>query len=181
MSLHANSRTQRMLRARSDNVARWRAHQDMSTLPDPFAEQPIRRSAILVSVCALIVFGPWLISEQFGTTVMLSIGWLAITGMVIGSPILVICLIEEAILRTRRRFHPTIDELDLSPRVAHILVRHGYETVEAVQAAPDSALLMLSNMDERGLREVRRAIALWTYARWQEAGFPARDSDLGRG
>jgi hypothetical protein len=33
--------------------------------------------------------------------------------------------------------------------------------------------MLLSNMDHRGLREIRRAITLWKYRRWQEQGFPA--------
>jgi hypothetical protein len=56
--------------------------------------------------------------------------------------------------------------------VLHVLQRHGYETIESVDTAPDAALMLLSNMDLRGLREVRRAIAVWKYRRWQEKGFP---------
>ena len=41
----------------------------------------------------------------------------------------------------------------------------------------DEALMMLSNMDARTVREIRRAINLWQYRRWQEAGFPAGGMD----
>jgi hypothetical protein len=37
---------------------------------------------------------------------------------------------------------------------------------------PDAMLLLLSNMDARGVHEIRRAIAVWKYRRWQEKGFP---------
>jgi hypothetical protein len=44
-------------------------------------------------------------------------------------------------------------------------------TIASVEEAPDAALLLLSNMDARALREIRRAISLWRYRRWQERGF----------
>ena len=56
-------------------------------LADPFAVNPIRRSFAVVASCALLVFGPWLISEAVATTVMLSVGWLAVTGLVMGIPV----------------------------------------------------------------------------------------------
>jgi hypothetical protein len=68
--------------------------------------------------------------------------------------------------------HPPVDQLDISPRLIHILLRHGYDTIESVDSAPDAALLLLSNMDARGVRDVRRAVAVWRYRRWQEQGFP---------
>jgi hypothetical protein len=34
--------------------------------------------------------------------------------------------------------------------------------------------MLLPNMDPRALHEIRRAINIWKYQRWQEAGFPAK-------
>jgi hypothetical protein len=167
-----------MIRYRSDVLGNSRFDQGSSGLADPFTVDPIRRSGLLVLICATIIVAPWMISERAGTTVMLSIGWLAITGIVIGTPILIISLIEEGIVRVRRRMYPPISHLDLSPRVAHILARHGYESIASVQATSDTELLLLSNMDNRGVREIRRAIALWDYENWQRAGFPARGPEV---
>jgi len=146
-------------------------------LADPFAVNPIRRSAALVVGCAAVVFVPWLFGEELATTVMLSVGWLAMTGLVIGLPVLLLSLGEEAARAIRRRLRPTVDQLEITPRVAHILIRHGYESIDEVDRSPDAALLLLSNMDNRGIREIRRAIALWKYRRWQEQGFPATGQD----
>ena len=46
-------------------------------------------------------------------------------------------------------------------------------TATKVEATPDSSLMLLSNMDARAVREIRRAISIWRYQRWQERGFPA--------
>jgi hypothetical protein len=62
--------------------------------------------------------------------------------------------------------------LEVSPRIRHILTRHGYDAIAVVEAAPDAALLLLSNMEARDVRELRRAISLWRYREWQERGFP---------
>jgi DNA-directed RNA polymerase alpha subunit len=72
---------------------------------------------------------------------------------------------------------PTIELLELPPRVEHVLSRHGYETIESVDQTPDDGLLLLSNMDARSVREIRRAITLWKYRRWQENGFAATGDD----
>jgi hypothetical protein len=145
--------------------------------PDPFAINPIRRSFGLVSVCSLIVFGPILIDGDFAMSVMVSVGWLAVTGLVMGVPILIWSLAEEGWRLLQRRIHPTVEQLDLSPRVVPVLVRHGFEAIDDVDQASDATLLILSNMDARGLHEVRRAISLWKYRRWQEQGFPATGYD----
>lgn len=145
--------------------------------PDPFAVNPIRRSFALVVVCALIVFGPILLGGDVAMSVMVSVGWLAVTGLVMGVPILIWSLVEEGWRLVSRRIRPPVDQLDLSPRVAHILTRHGFAAIEEVDRAGDATLLLLSNMDVRGLREVRRAISLWKYRRWQEQGFPAAGYD----
>ncbi len=167
-------------RSRPDIALAWRGcrtNPGTGYLADPFAINPIRRSAILVVACAAIVFIPWFFGDELATTVMLSIGWLAMTGLVIGLPVLLLSLGEETVRTVRRRLRPTVDHLEISPRVAHILLRHGYEAIDEVDRAPDAALLLLSNMDARGLREVRRAVSLWKYRRWQERGFPATGYD----
>lgn len=113
------------------------------------------------------------ISGDFAMSVMVSIGWLAVTGLVIGIPILIWSVVEELVQMVLSRLRPTVELLDLSPRVAHILLRHGFETIVEVERASDATLLLLSNMDARGLQEIRRAISLWKYRRWQDEGFPA--------
>lgn len=140
---------------------------------DPFATNPIRRSFALVTLCAAVVFGPFLVSPRFAETVMISVGWLAMSGLVIGVPILLWSVAEQIVARALRRHRPPVESLPLSPRLAHILRRHGFESVVSVDVVPDEALLMLSNMDWRGVREIRRAISVWKYRRWQERGFPA--------
>ncbi|MGH2535256.1 MAG: DNA-directed RNA polymerase subunit alpha C-terminal domain-containing protein [Thermomicrobiales bacterium] len=140
---------------------------------DPFAVNPIRRSFILVGGCAAAIIGPALAGDEALTVAMLSVGWLAITGIVIGTPILLWSLVEEALRLLRRRWRPTVDSLDVSPRLIHILTRHGYEAIEEIDRASDADLLVLSNMDRRGLQETRRAVAIWKYRRWQDEGFPA--------
>ncbi|MCC6792025.1 MAG: hypothetical protein IT336_10075 [Thermomicrobiales bacterium] len=156
-------------------MATWRGCRttsDTGSLADPFAVNPIRRSSGLVVVCVAIVVVPWLIGDAVATTVMLSVGWLAVTGLVMGVPVLIWSLIEAGVLLLRRRMHPPVDVLDISPRLTHILQRHGFDTIERVDAAPDAALLLLSNMDARGVRDIRRAVAVWRYRRWQEQGYP---------
>ena len=164
----------------NERSAYWRTARSQSCasgIADPFVVNPIRRSLGLVVVCLALLVGPWLISEQAGTTVMLSVGWLAATGLVMGLPILVWSSIEELIRLLRRRVRPSIDGLGLSPRVEHVLSRHGFQTIESVDQTPDDGLLLLSNMDARGVREIRRAITLWKYRRWQENGFAATGDD----
>jgi hypothetical protein len=162
-------------RSRPDGTINWKSHRGYSStgnLADPFAINPIRRSGTLVAGCGATITVPWLFSEQIATTIMLSVGWLAMTGLVIGLPVLVLSLIEEAVRLIRRKIRPTVDLLDLTPRLTHILVRHGYDAIDDVDRAPDAALLLLSNMDARGVQAIRRAVALWKYQRWQEQGFP---------
>jgi hypothetical protein len=141
-------------------------------MADPFAVNPVRRSFTLVLGCALIIFVPWLVSDAAAMTVMLSVGWLAVTGLVMGIPVLLWSLAEAGIGIVRARMRPPVDRLELSPRLTHILQRHGYDTIESVEMSHDAALMLLSNMDSRGVREIRRAITIWRYQRWQENGFP---------
>jgi hypothetical protein len=148
-----------------------------SSLPDPFAINPIRRSLLLVAVCCLVIVGPLPLGAQAVATVMLTVGWLAMSGLAIGMPILLLSLIAEGYRQLRRRLRPTLTQLDLSPRVAHILHRHGYEAIAEIDRAPDDELLLLSNLDKRALHELRRAITLWKYRRWQDSGFSASGYD----
>jgi hypothetical protein len=158
-------------------IATWRGCRggcsSASTIADPFAVNPVRRSFALVSTCALVILVPWLISDEALTTVMLAVGWLAVTGLAMGIPILIWSVVEACIVFVRARRRPPVDQLEISPRVLHVLRRHGYLTIESVETASDPALMLLSNMDTRGLQEVRRAATLWRYRRWQERGFPA--------
>ena len=152
---------------------RWRARSQIlnSSVSDPFAVNPIRRSAGLIVFCLVVLIVPWLINDQFGVTMMLATGWLAITGLVMGVPIFLWCTGEWILDAIQRRMHPGIDQLKLSPRVAHILLRHGIATIRQIEETPDQGLLVLSNMDARGVQEIRRAVSLWKYRRWQESGF----------
>ena len=157
-------------------VATWRGcrggYPTASTIADPFAVNPVRRSFALVMTCALVIVVPWMISDEALTTIMLAVGWLAVTGLVMGIPILVWSVAEAVVATARARRRPPVDQLAISPRVLHVLQRHGYLTIESVETASDPALMLLSNMDTRGLQEVRRAVAIWRYRRWQERGFP---------
>ncbi len=169
-----------MSRRTSDNelqqlVSMWRGcnnNPGTGSLPDPFAVNPIRRSFGLVVACLTVLVVPFFLGERAIMTSMLTIGWLAIAGLVFGLPVLIWSLAEASIARIRTRLHPAVDELDLSPRLKHVLQRHGYQSIDGVDSAPDAALLLLSNLDTRGLQEVRRAISIWKYRRWQEQGFP---------
>jgi hypothetical protein len=151
-----------------------RSNPGTGSLADPFAVNPIRRSLALVLTCALAIVVPWMIDGDLLTSVMLSIGWLAVTGLVMGIPILIWSLAEAGVIVVRARLQPPVEQLEISPRVRHVLQRHGFETIESVESVPDAMLLLLSNMDARGVHEIRRAIAVWRYRRWQEQGFPAR-------
>jgi len=169
VSADSSSMKRRPTRARTG----YRSCGLASDIPDPFAVNPIRRSFALVAICGLVVGISIAIGGSVAMSVMLTVGWLAVTGIVMGVPILVLSLAEEGWRRLRRRFQPSLEELGLSPRLLHILARHGYDAIEDVDRAADDSLLLMSNMDARGLREVRRAISLWKYRRWQERGFPA--------
>ncbi|MFL5759053.1 MAG: hypothetical protein ACJ789_04900 [Thermomicrobiales bacterium] len=163
-----------------DLIACWRGprtNPGTGQLADPFAEDPIRRSFGLVTFCTLVLFGPLAINAKLAATVMLSVGWLAAAGLVIGFPVLLWSLGEYFVIAIRRRLRPTVDQLDISPRVAHILYRFNYEEIDFVDQASDAELMLLANMDARAVREIRRAISLWKYRRWQERGFPATGID----
>lgn len=149
-------------------------HANYGDCNDIFAVNPLRRSAWIVSVSwAMILIPAFVLQGELRSLVLIGTGWIAATGIIMVTPILVWCLVEEAITAVRRRITPPIEALSLSPRAYNLLRRHGLATIAEVDATPDSTLLLLSNMDARALREIRRAINLWRYQRWQERGFPA--------
>ena len=104
---------------------------------------------------------------------MVLVGWLAAIVMVLTFPIFLISLIEMAWAYVAGRMYPSVDLLDVSPRVRNLLNRYGYRTIDSVDRTSDDAFLMLTNFDPKALREVRRASSVWHYRRWQDAGFPA--------
>lgn len=141
---------------------------------DLFSVNPLRRSAAIVAGSWAMILGPiFLLDGERQSLFLAAFGWLAATGIIMVTPILVWCLIEELVRAIRRRVHPTLDLLDLSPRAANLLRRYGFETIASVEQTDDASMLMLSNMDARTLREIRRTISIWRYQRWQERGFPA--------
>ena len=141
---------------------------------DLFAVNPLRRSAWIVSISWAMILVPALLLEgSLQSLLLIAFGWIAATGIIMCTPIRIWCLAEEGWKAVRRRIDPPIEALDLSPRAYNLLRRHGYETVASVDAAPDSTLALLSNMDARAIREIRRAVSIWRYQRWQERGFPA--------
>lgn len=143
---------------------------------DIFAVHPLRRSAWIVATSWAMLLGPiFLLHGDAQALVLIAAGWVAATGIIMCTPILIWCLVEEAWKYVRRRISPPIEALDLSPRAYNLLRRHGFESIANVEATPDTSLMLLSNMDARALREIRRAISIWRYQRWQERGFPADD------
>lgn len=144
---------------------------------DPFGVNPIRRSLVGASVSLAIIVGPFYISESVGSGVMLAVGWLAMAVCVFCTPIFLWSVGERIYLTFYHRIHPPIDDLDISVRLAHILHRHGVHTIRDVSRRDDPELLLMSNMEPRDVDAVRRAVNLWRYRRWQEAGFPASGAD----
>lgn len=141
---------------------------------DLFAVNPLRRSATIVAVCLAMLVGPaYLLEGEARSLFLIGGGWLAATGIIMCSPIVIWCLIEEAWRFIHRRVTPPIEDLDISPRAYNLLRRHGFESIQAVDQTADASLALLSNMDARAIREIRRAISIWKYRRWQERGFPA--------
>lgn len=140
---------------------------------DPFAENPIRRSLTVVVIAVAVLGVAALAGGSIAGLIMLSVGWLAITALIFGLPVLGWSLIEEGVAALNRRLSPSIDVLDISPRIVSILRRHGYETIDQVARTDDASLLEMSNLGPAGLHELRRAVSLWRYRRWQEAEFPA--------
>jgi hypothetical protein len=143
---------------------------------DLFAVNPLRRSFCVVAASwASILVPAYLMEGELRSLILIGTGWLAATGIIMCTPILIWCLIEELVKLIRRRITPPIEVLDLSPRAYNLLRRHGFESIDSVDRTADSSLMLLSNMDARALHEIRRAINIWKYRRWQERGFPANE------
>lgn len=156
---------------------RSRVAMQSNPLNDPFSINPIRRSFIGATVSLVIITMPFLISAEVGATVMLSVGWLAMAIIVFCVPIFIWCVIEEAVGIVSRRVHPPVSELDLPLRIIHILQRHNVQTIRAAERLDPAAFHLMANMAPRDAESVVRAINLWRYRRWQEAGFPAEGAD----
>jgi hypothetical protein len=156
---------------------RSRVAMQSNQLHDPFGVNPIRRSLIAGSASLALIITPFLVSEEAGATVMLSVGWLAMAVIVFCIPVF-LWSVGEAIVRiVSSHIHPPVTELDLPVRIIHILQRHGVRTVRAAERMDPVAFHLMSNMTPRDVAAVARAISLWRYRRWQEAGFPANGAD----
>ncbi|HET7038099.1 MAG TPA: DNA-directed RNA polymerase subunit alpha C-terminal domain-containing protein [Thermomicrobiaceae bacterium] len=156
-----------------DPKLRWR--REALEAYDPFAVNPLRRSLIALLVSGALVVGPpVLLSPSHAALALVTVGWIAMTVFVLSFPVLLICLVERLWQAVSRRIHPSVDELALSPRARNLLHRHGFDTIESIDRASETELLLLSNFDAPTVREVRRAVSLWMYRRWQESGFPDR-------
>lgn len=141
---------------------------------DPFAINPVRRSLIVFIVCAMGFIVPMTVFPPgLEATTMVLFGWMAAVGMVLALPVFLMSSAEWAWKEIDRRIHPSVDLLDVSPRVRNLLNRYGFRDIDNVDRTPDDVFLMLSNFDPKALHELRRAVNLWRYRRWQEAGFPA--------
>ena len=143
-----------------------------SDLGDLFAINPIRRSLTLIALSIGSIVLPLVClrgDAQMGVLIITS--WFGSTGLILCTPILIWSLLEEAWGWCQRRLWPTVNQLELSPRAQNLLRRHGFVTIASVEQTPNPALLLLSNMDARTLREIRRGVSLWHYRRWQERGF----------
>ena len=156
---------------------RSRVAMQSNQLHDPFSVNPIRRSLAAGSASLVLITAPFLISDEVGATVMLSVGWLAMAVLAFCIPIFLWSVCEEIVRVISNRIHPPVSELDLPERVIHILQRHGVRTVRAAEQLDPAAFHLMANMAPRDADAVLRAINLWRYRRWQEAGFPAEGGD----
>jgi hypothetical protein len=152
---------------------RSRVAMQRNQVHDPFSVNPIRRSLAAAVVSLGVITLPFMVSEETGATVMLSVGWLAMAVLVFSIPVLVWSVIEALFLAITHRVHPPVSELDLPGRVIHILQRHGVRTIRAAEQLDPAAFHLMANMAPSDAEAVARAISLWRYRRWQEAGFPA--------
>lgn len=155
-------------------VRRYQAppsHQS-SDIGDIFAVNPIRRSLAAIAVCLALIAGPvTFLDGDDQVAALIATSWFTFTGLIMCVPVLLISLVEEGWRQFQRLVWPTIDNLDLTPRAHSILRRHGFVTIASVERAPDALLLLLSNMDNQTLHDIRRSISLYRYRRWQENGF----------
>lgn len=153
----------------------------LSSTYDPFAVHPIRRSAFAVFISGLLLIGVPLAfgsSSDITTGLYLTVGWLAAAVFILAVPILIISTLEAGWHSLKCHVHPSVTELDLSPRVANLLRRHQFDTIDDIERAPDGLLLLLSNFDADALREVRRATSLFRYAERQRQWDAERQHDV---
>src|SRR3954469_18348785 len=94
----------------------FRSNPGTGALADPFAENPIRRSFLLVATCTTVILTPWFFGATAVSFVMLSVGSLAVTGIAMGLPVLLWSVSEALIRMVRERMCPTVAELEISPR-----------------------------------------------------------------
>lgn len=152
-------------------------HAHPASSDDIFAVNPLRRSFYISTGSWLVLILPALfMSGNAQALVLIGLGWMAAAGIVFVTPIFFWCLGEVAWAAIRRRTRPTIDQLDISQRAFNLLMRYGYESIASVDRADDSSLLLISNMDARTVHEIRRAVNIWKYQRWQDRGFPAGET-----
>jgi hypothetical protein len=142
-----------------------------------FAVNPLRRSFIVAAACWLTLIVPiTLLHGEWQAMILIGAGWIAVTGAIFVTPLFVWCLVERGWEIWFRHRCPTVEQLELTPRALNLLARHGYTTIAQLDRASDESLLMLSNMDTRTVREIRRAVSIWKYLRWQARGFPVDET-----
>jgi hypothetical protein len=142
-----------------------------------FAVNPIRRTATLIAVCLLVLGVVVLLLRgggNRGDAVLLMAAALVGAILVLAVPLLLWSVAADLHRRYRRRTSPDLTDLRLSTRTENILRRAGYETVADIDGLDDDRLLALPRMEDHDVRQIRRALSLWTYRQWQESGFPTR-------
>ena len=142
-----------------------------------FAVNPIRRASGLAVACLLVIAAVVLLLQGGsgrGNALLLIVAALAGAMLLIATMLLLWSVLAEVHRRYRRRTSADLAELRLSVRTENILRRAGYETVADIDGLDDDQLLGLPRMEDHDIRQIRRALSLWTYKRWQDAGFPTR-------
>ena len=119
---------------------------------DPFAVNPVRRSLATFIFCSAAFIGPMAVfPPNLEAMAMVLFGWLAAIGMVLSFPILLMSLAELGWKHLARRLYPSVDLLDVSPRVRNLLNRYGFRTIDSVDRCSDDGFLMLTNFDPKAL------------------------------
>ena len=142
-----------------------------------FTTNPIRRSVILIAVCLAVIATVVVLFQHGGTRgggLLVLAAALAAAILLLAVPLLLWSIIADAARRHRRRTSPDLADLRLSVRTENILRRSGHETVADIVGLDDDQLLGLPRMEDHDVRQIRRALSLWDYRRWQESGFPSR-------
>jgi hypothetical protein len=139
---------------------------------DPFSVNPIRRSLAGGIGSFAVMAVPFLVSDDVGASVMLSVGWIALAVLIFCLPVFFISVGEELLRIVTDRVQPPVTELEISDRLVHILSRHGVRSIEKLNRLDYASLHLMANMEARDIRSLERALSLWRYRRWQNAGFP---------